>query len=95
MEENKKEYPVLGTVTISTEEYRDLITEKYEALKDKQEESERWYREYSRANEAERQFNELKKKIEQYEEIVKQFAIGNKPTEVTGDKIIISCTTGE
>lgn len=35
MAEEQKQYEVKGTVTISTEEYRDLITEKFEANSEK------------------------------------------------------------
>lgn len=33
MNEERKKYEVQGTVTISTEEYRDLLEDKYDALK--------------------------------------------------------------
>ena len=35
MEEEKKTYPITGTVTISTEEYRDLIEQKVAVLEEK------------------------------------------------------------
>ena len=41
--EEKKKYEVQGTVTISTEEYRDLITEKFNAEKDKSDYQHRYW----------------------------------------------------
>ena len=35
MGEERKEYSIVGTVTISTDEYRDLIADKFEAEKSK------------------------------------------------------------
>jgi len=55
--EEKKTYEVIGTVTISTEEYRDLIYDKFSAEADKDR--------YMRSGwEKDSQINELKKQVE-------------------------------
>lgn len=64
MEENKKEYSVIGTVTIGTDEYRDLLTEKFEAVKARDEEHDRWYHQYKEAQNYKSECDELKKKVE-------------------------------
>lgn len=62
MDENKKEYKVIGTVTIGTDEYRDLI----EAVKDteieKQKNWDKYWQYYSKCS-------ELEKKIEKLEQL--------------------------
>lgn len=64
MEENKKEYSVVGTVTIGTDEYRDLLTEKFEAIKARDEEHDRWYQQYKEAQKYSEECKELKKQVE-------------------------------
>lgn len=64
MEENKKEYSVIGTVTIGTDEYRDLLTEKFEAVKAKEEEHNRWYEQYRETQNYKSECEELKKQVE-------------------------------
>ena len=55
--EEKKTYEVTGTVTISTEEYKDLIYDKFSAEADKDR--------YMRAGwDKDSQINELKKQVE-------------------------------
>ena len=51
--DEKKTYPVTGTVTISTEEYRDLICGIYEAKAEAERKSSKWYDEYNRAKKLE------------------------------------------
>lgn len=70
MGEEKKVYSVIGTVTIGTDEYRDLITEKFEALRKYEEESNRWYKEYSRANRAEEDNKKLKQELDQLKKYI-------------------------
>ena len=64
MDENKKEYSVLGTVTIGTDEYRDLITEKFEAVNARDEEHDRWYNQYKEAQKYKEECETLKKQVE-------------------------------
>ena len=73
-EREVKEYDVKGTVTISTEEYRDLIGEVYELQAKGQREHDDWYKEYNRARELEEQVKALKSKVEQFN----QFLSGHK-----------------
>ena len=63
MNEEKKVYSVIGTVTIGTDEYRDMLTEKFQALKDKECEHERWYQQYVKANDLEKRNKELMEKV--------------------------------
>ena len=63
MDENRKEYSVIGTVTIGTDEYRDLLTEKFEAVKAKEEEHDRWYEQYRETQNYKSECEELKKQV--------------------------------
>ena len=47
----EKKYEINGTVTISTEEYRDLITEKFEAKKDMEDYRSRYWSEQNKTKE--------------------------------------------
>ena len=62
MEEVKKTYSVLGTVTIGTDEYRDLIESCVEAQKDAEYNSNKRWEEYLRANKLEEELKELRAK---------------------------------
>lgn len=55
--EEEKEYDTKGTVTISTEEYRDLIRRTYELKTQGQKEHDDWYEQY-------RECERLKKDME-------------------------------
>ena len=46
MNEEKKTYSVVGTVTIGTDEYRDLIIEKFNAEREADRQRTEWYKEY-------------------------------------------------
>ena len=78
MEENKKVYAVVGTVTIGTDEYRDLIEAVKDAQREKDEQSNKWYEQYRKANELEKENEELKVKIEKYEAFIKQDTVKDK-----------------
>ena len=76
MDENKKEYSVVGTVTIGTDEYRDILKDKFEAEKTKAEKTKaeynnKWYNEYQRANQLQEQVDALTAKI-QKEDIIRR-----------------------
>lgn len=64
MEENRKEYSIIGTVTIGTDEYRDLITEKFQAIREKEEEHDRWYDQYKETQKYKEECGALKKQVE-------------------------------
>ena len=69
-DEEEKEYEVKGTVTISTEEYRDLI-ERVSELKIKgQREHDDWYNEYKRAEELKKKVDSLQKTIDLYNKYI-------------------------
>lgn len=74
MDENKKEYSVVGTVTIGTDEYRDLLTEKFEADKARSEWHDKWYQEYCAKGELERECKKLKEELDK----LKKFLSKNK-----------------
>lgn len=65
LEEEKKEYPVSGTVTISCEEYRDLIGHIYELKAKAQKEHDDWYEEYNKGAQKEKDLKELKEKSDE------------------------------
>ena len=58
--EDEKKYPVQGTVTISTEEYKDLV----KTVMDKERESnnyrDKYWTEQSKVNDLEKRLNELR-----------------------------------
>jgi len=72
MEENKKEYSVIGTVTIGTDEYRDLITEKFEAQKSEGEWHDKWYKEYCEKRELETECKKLKEELDKLKKFIKK-----------------------
>ena len=91
MEENKKEYSVIGTVTIGTDEYRDLLTEKFEAEKARDEEHDRWYKAYmdkNKAVEEAKQLTEERDKLREELDKLKKFIKKNSAT-ISEDSITV------
>ena len=74
MDENKKEYSVVGTVTIGTDEYRDILTEKFNAEKETREWHDKWYREYCDHGKLENEYKKLKEELDK----LKKFIAKNK-----------------
>ena len=74
MEETKKEYSVIGTVTIGTDEYKDLITDRFEAEKEKDKWYNKWYDEYCARGRFETECKELKEELNK----LKKFISKNK-----------------
>lgn len=70
MGEERKEYSIVGTVTIGTDEYRDLIEACKDLEKKADENSDKWYREYSRAIQLEKELNSVKDKLEKYKKFI-------------------------
>lgn len=68
----KKEYETKGTVTISTEEYRDLIAMNYELQQRGQKEHDDWYKEYKRASELEGSNKKLQEKLDLLDEFLSE-----------------------
>lgn len=76
--EDRKEYQIVGTVTIGTDEYRDLIEAMKDAKMEVEEERRRWCEQYHKANKLEGENEELKKKLEKYEEFINSDTIKDK-----------------
>lgn len=70
MNEEKKTYSVIGRVEIGTDEYRDLIEGLAMEKKRADDNDHQRWEEYRRANKAENELNELKKKVKEYEEFI-------------------------
>lgn len=64
MDEEKKEYGFVGTVTISSEEYRDLIERAIDAENDASKQRDKWFEEY-------KQTEKLRKKLINFEDFLK------------------------
>lgn len=71
MDEEKK-YNIVGTVTIGTDEYRDLIQARFEAQRQADSLNNRWCDEYRKANDLQKQVNALKAKLEKCEKFIKK-----------------------
>ena len=70
--DEKKSYSIVGTVTIGTDEYRDLLTDKFEAVKKADEEHDRWYRAYCDRAKLEEENTKLKQELEQLKRYIKE-----------------------
>lgn len=68
IDKEPKQYETKGTVTISSEEYRDLVCENVELRVKAQKEHEDWYREYQRAESLEKEKKALKSKLDELNE---------------------------
>lgn len=75
MDENKKEYSVVGTVTIGTDEYRDLLTEKFEAEKARSEWHDKWYQEYCAKSKLESECKKLKEELDKVKNFIKKNSV--------------------
>jgi hypothetical protein len=83
MDENKKEYTVVGTVTIGTDEYRDLLTEKFEAERAKEEEHDRWWKCYTEKNELEKTNKKLMEELDKYKKFIKKNSVNISEDSIT------------
>ena len=70
--EERKEYSVVGTVTIGTDEYRDLINDKFEAERARQEEHDHWYKCYCEKNKVEEECKKLKEELDKLKKFIKK-----------------------
>ena len=70
--EERKEYQIVGTVTIGTDEYRDLIESVKDAQREKDEQCNKWYEQYKKANQLEKENEELKERLNKYEMFIGQ-----------------------
>ena len=66
MNEEKKTYSIIGTVSIGTDEYRDLIETVKDAQNEANNESSRRWEEYRRANAAEERCRKLEETLNSY-----------------------------
>ena len=78
MNEEKKTYSVVGTVTIGTDEYRDLIIEKCNAEKEADRQRNEWYNEYNRAQKLEEKNRKLSEKLDSLEKFIKELEAEDK-----------------
>ena len=69
-DEEVKTYEQSGTVTISTEEYRDLIRRTFELKAAGQKEHDDWYTEYKKREELEKRVVALEKSVNFYTEFI-------------------------
>lgn len=69
-DEERKEYEVKGAVTISTEEYRDLIAEVYKLKAKGKKEHEDWYDEYKQNSELKKKSEALQKAVDTYNKYI-------------------------
>ena len=63
-EDERKEYPVVGSVTLSTEEYTDLVSALFKARRKADKEHDDWYDAYKEHNKTKDKVKELEKTIE-------------------------------
>lgn len=68
----RKTYENVGRVELSTEEYRDLVFDLYEARRDRDKEHDDWYKEYNRAQELEKKVKSLEKKVTIFEDFLSE-----------------------
>ena len=92
--EERKEYTVVGTVTIGTDEYRDLLTDKFNAEKKADEEHDRWYKEYCEKREIQNELDKvkseygilngrLKEELDKYKKFVKKNSLNISEDSIT------------
>lgn len=72
MDESNKKYEVVGTVTIGSDEYRDLIVEKTKREADADKYRSEYWKEQSRANSLEKQVAALTDELNKYKKFVKE-----------------------
>lgn len=70
MDENKKQYSIVGKVEIGTDEYRDLIEEKHEARKQEEYYRNRFWEEKSERTKLEEECKLLKDELSKYKKFV-------------------------
>lgn len=78
MNDEKKVYSVVGTVTIGTDEYRDLITEKFKAEREADRQRTEWYNEYNKAQKLEEKNRKLSEKLDSLEKFIKELEAEDK-----------------
>ena len=72
-EDERKEYPVVGSVTLSTEEYTDLVSALFKARKKADKEHDDWYDEYKEHGKTKDKVKELEERINNLQNRVSEF----------------------
>lgn len=70
--DEKKEYSVVGTVTIGTDEYRDLIEAKFTAEREYNDCRDKYWAELSEKRKLQDKVSALTAKVEKYETFIKK-----------------------
>lgn len=70
--DERKTYEKVGRVELSTEEYRDLVSDLYEARKDRDKEHDDWYKEYNKAQDLDKKVKSLEKKVTTFEDFLSE-----------------------
>ena len=83
-EEETKDYGVKGTVTISTEEYRDLIIKVQELKAAGQREHDDWYEEYN-------ENSKLKNEIKSRDELIAKYREYTNSSEIRKNDYLSWC----
>ena len=68
--DEKKVYSIVGTVTIGTDEYRDLIEGKLDAEKSRDEYSSKYWDKYREVSKLEEENKMLKQELDRYKKFV-------------------------
>ncbi len=73
MDETRRTYDFQGQVTISSQEYADLVHDLYEARLEKEKEHNRWYEEYRKNSDLDDSIKELESKVESQERAISHY----------------------
>lgn len=69
--DEKKTYSVVGTVTIGTDEYRDLIENLKDAQKEAEEQRSKWWEQYSKLQNTEKELKAVLERLKELEAFVR------------------------
>lgn len=72
-DDERKEYPVVGSVTLSTEEYTDLVRALFKTRKKADSEHNDWYNEYKDHETTKKKVKELEERINNLQNRVSEF----------------------
>ena len=80
--EEKKEYSIIGTVTIGTDEYRDLLQEKFDAQKLESDWHTKWYNEYCDKRKFEDECKKLKEELDKCKAYIKKTSVNEEAISI-------------
>ena len=69
--DEKKTYSVVGTVTIGTDEYRDLIENLKDAQKEAEEQRSKWWEQYNKLQNTEKELKAVLERLKELEAFVR------------------------